>query len=64
VCKQRSEDYISDVCNGVEQLQLIDDLVDSKEHWGSLMIWSNPRNTRVAGDLVDSKEHWESGVDR
>jgi hypothetical protein len=49
VCKQRSEDCISDVYNGVEQLQLTGDLVESK-------------GTGVAGDLVDSKEHWDRPV--
>jgi hypothetical protein len=34
VCKQRSKHCISDVCNGVEQLQLTGGLVESKEHWG------------------------------
>jgi hypothetical protein len=32
VYKHRSEDCISNVCNGVEQLQLTSDLVESKEH--------------------------------
>jgi hypothetical protein len=55
VYKYRSEDYIVDVCNGVEQLQLewTDGLEDSKGALG----WT--------GGLDDSKRAlgWTSGLD-
>jgi hypothetical protein len=45
MCKYRSEDYIANVCNGVEQLQLewTDGLDSPREHWGELVAWMNPR---------------------
>jgi hypothetical protein len=52
VCKQRNEDCIANMCNGVEQLGYTGGLdkskgalgwtgglVESKEHWGGLVAW-------------------------
>jgi hypothetical protein len=52
VYKHRSEDYIADVCNGVEQLQLelIGGLDSPREHWDGPVAWMSP------------SEHWGESV--
>jgi hypothetical protein len=45
VYKYRSEDYIANMCNGIEQLQLewTSGLDSPREHWNEPVAWMSPR---------------------